>query len=557
MDFNILLIVGIAIFGGLLSGKLFTKLKLPQVVGFIFTGVVIGNSGLTIIDNDIIAQLAPLTSFALGIIGFMVGGELELSTFKKYGKQFMYILFFESITTFILVTLVVGFTLNLLMDSSSVAWAVALLLGAISSASAPAGTTDVLWENKTKGPLTRTILGIVALDDGLGLIFFVIASSIASNLIGSVSASIGTMVLHTIYEIGVSIILGVVLGVIISKISATLDTDEKKLAALIGFIGLSLGLANFLELDMLLLAMTLGATISNVAPKESEIIFKVVNQFFPPINIVFFVLIGATLSVSSLSYMTVIIIVVYTISRTLGKMIGSFLGATVGKSPFTVRKFLPFSLLSQAGVAVGLSILAGQKFDGEVGNIIVIVITASTLLIQLVGPIGVKYAVTKAKEVGLNVTDQDILLQHCVADVVTNEYVAIDQRANLQTVIEIFGDNDNFNFPVLNDENEFEGIITIDNLKDTLSDREGLGMFIIASDLIDDNYIEVSTSETLFDVSVKMETEGFSFVVVNDKDSKFVNILDKREIQSFIKRKTLTSSNRADRLDKIVGIGRV
>jgi len=550
-NFNILLIIGIAVFGGLISGKLFTKLKLPQVVGFIFAGIIIGNSGLKIIDTNIISQLNPISNLALGIIGFMVGGELELSTFKKYGKQFIYILFFESITTFIIVTLIVGFTLNLLMPNSAIAWSIALLLGAISSASAPAGTTDVLWENKTKGPLTRTILGIVALDDGLGLILFVIASSIASNLIGAVSNSLGNMILQTIYEIGISILLGIIFGFILSKINKTLDTDDKRLASSIGFIGLSLGISIYFDLDMLLLAMTVGTTIVNISKRDSENIFKVINQFFPPINILFFVLIGATLSISSLTKTTIIIISVYMVARTFGKMLGSFLGATLGKSPFTVRNFLPFSLLSQAGVAVGLSILAGQKFNGEVGNIIVIVITASTLIIQLIGPIGVKHAVTKAKEIGLNILPEDILKQYKAKDVINNNYVSIKETDNLKMILEIFGNNDNFNFPVLNEDNELQGIITMDNVKETFIDKDDFEFFLIAGDLLNNNFTTISEDEFLSSIVEIMEKENSTFVAVNDNNGKFINILDSKAIKSFITRKTISSTIKAERLDKI------
>ncbi len=551
MQLNIMIIIGTAILFGVLFGKIFTKIKLPQVVGFIFTGVLLGKSGFGLVNGDIIASLSPLSNIALGIIGFMVGSELEISVFKKYGKQFMYILVFESLITFLLVSLVLGFSLTLLGFSSNIAWALALMLGAISSASAPAGTTDVLWENKTKGPLTRTILGIVALDDGLGLMFFVISSSIASSLIGATSDSVFSLIVHTIFEIGVSLVFGVVLGFILMKLNKVMDGNDRKLVVSLGILIGALGLSKYLNLDMLLVAMTIGATAVNLSEKESAPIFSTITSFFPPINIMFFVLIGGTLDIKELTTISIIVVAIYSVARTIGKMLGSYLGASFGKSPFTVKRFLPFSLLSQAGVAVGLSILAGEKFDGEVGSIIVVTITASTLLIQLIGPIGVKFAVTKAKEVGLNITDEDILLAHKVKEAVASDYISIAETAPLKQVISIFGDNDSFNFPVLSDEKKLIGIITIDNLKNTLIDKDELAMFIIASDLVDDEFIEVKIDDTLFEAYNIMEKEGASFVVVTDNSGVFINILDKREIASFIKRKSLTSRNRANRLDKI------
>ncbi|MCA9399155.1 MAG: cation:proton antiporter, partial [Candidatus Omnitrophica bacterium] len=176
---NILFILGLALFGGTIGGRLFQKIRVPQVVGYIIIGIILGQSGINLISKEMITKFQPFNYFALGLIGFMIGGELKKDDLTRYGKQFLSILLCEGIFSFALVTVLLGVAGTFLLKDPVVAWSLALMLGAISSATAPAATTDVLWEYKAKGPLTKTIFGIVALDDVLSIALFAIASSMA------------------------------------------------------------------------------------------------------------------------------------------------------------------------------------------------------------------------------------------------------------------------------------------------------------------------------------------------------------------------------------------
>ena len=236
LHLNALFLLGLALFGGTVGGRLFQKLKIPQVVGYIIIGIAIGESGLNIIGHDIIMTLQPFSYFALGLIGFMIGGELKKDVFRKYGKQFIQILLFEGIVAFLSVAFFVGVIGTLLFGDWKFSLALGLLLGAIASATAPAATTEVLREYKTRGPLTRTVLGIVALDDGLALLLFAIASSIAGKLIGNINGGMLKMIIHPLYEIGGSIIIGIVFGIILGKILIRYSEKERLLAFSIGTI---------------------------------------------------------------------------------------------------------------------------------------------------------------------------------------------------------------------------------------------------------------------------------------------------------------------------------
>ena len=173
MDFShipVLLLIGGVILAGTIGGRLFEFLRVPQVVGYIVIGVILGKSGFQFIDDATLAALQPLNFLALGIIGFLIGGELKSSVFRRHGKQFIVILLAEGIVAAVVVGVLIAGITYLATGNAATAAAFGLVLGAIASATAPAATVDVVWEYKTRGILTTTVLAIVALDDGLALV---------------------------------------------------------------------------------------------------------------------------------------------------------------------------------------------------------------------------------------------------------------------------------------------------------------------------------------------------------------------------------------------------
>ncbi|MFA5262037.1 MAG: cation:proton antiporter, partial [Candidatus Omnitrophota bacterium] len=226
---NMLLILGLALFGGTIGGRLFQKIKIPQVVGYILIGFVLGPSVIGIINAQMLQTLLPFSYFALGLIGFMIGGELNRETFRKYGRQFTIILLFEGLFAFVLVTLLIGTIGSLFFKDTKMIWSFALLLGAISSATAPAATTDVLWEYKAKGPLTTMVFGIVALDDVLAILLFAIASSFVRHLLGISQNTSFAALLQPVYEIGGALLLGGIAGQILVAIINHYQQKERML----------------------------------------------------------------------------------------------------------------------------------------------------------------------------------------------------------------------------------------------------------------------------------------------------------------------------------------
>ncbi|MGE0431371.1 MAG: cation:proton antiporter [Planctomycetota bacterium] len=394
---DLLLLFGTAALLGLAGGKLITWLRIPRVVGFIAVGVVLGGSFTNLIPLDLIATLSPLTDFALALIGFMIGGELKGSVFRRFGWQMVTIMLVEGLAAFVLVSTLITLVTGQL--------ALGLLLGALSSATAPAATVDVLWEYKSRGPLTTTILGIVALDDGLALILFGFAWAFARARLEGQPLSATTAFLDPAAHILGALALGVVIGLAVIAVLRKLPRNrDDELVLLIGMVLLVAGLAHHVGVSLILAEMALGVTLANVGADGSRRAFELMKGITPPIYILFFVLVGARLQIALLPQIGLIGLL-YVGGRTLGKFAGSWAGGGLVRAPAAVRNYLGFALFSQAGVAIGLALAIAQELHNggpaaqAVGTQVVTVIAATTFVVQLIGPPFEKFAVSRAGEI--------------------------------------------------------------------------------------------------------------------------------------------------------------
>ncbi|MBN2650914.1 MAG: cation:proton antiporter [Spirochaetales bacterium] len=543
---NSLLLIGIAIFFGTIGGRLFQKIKIPQVVGYIFIGILVGPL-LKIISLDTLKSFEPFNSFALGLIGFTIGGELRKDVVKKYGKQFVWILFFEALSAFFLVGILTFLVVTLLLKSWQLGLVYGLLLGSISSATAAAGTTDVLWEYKTKGPLTTTVLGIVALDDILALILFAICSSVAGLFTTAQDSSLLHELLKLLYEVGFSLLLGWASGRFFTRILKSHLEEEKLLTFSIGGIILVLGLAVALKVDMILTAMVMGIVLTNVAPKKSKDVFKVLEKISTPIYVMFFVFVGAKLNIKTMNLNLIILVIVFLLGRSFGKAFGASLGAKLGKAAPTVVKYLPLCLLSQSGAAIGLSIIAGQKFEGPIGSSVMLIVTTTTFIVQLIGPIFIKAAVTKAGEVGLNITEEDLIKQCHAIDGIMPDMKIMQETMNLGQILQTFSENDELFYPVLNNSGQLVGILSIEGVKNAFMANE-LSEFLLAHDLMDPVSRTCLPDTSLSEVQYLMTSEKLSCIPVIDKEQKILGVIEPRSIQKTVSQKILQLQQQAEAL---------
>jgi Kef-type K+ transport system membrane component KefB/predicted transcriptional regulator len=412
-----------------------------------------------------------------------------------------------------------------------------LLLGAISSATAPAATVDVLWEYKTRGPLTSTVLAIVALDDGLALFLYGFAASVAGVLLGSGVMDWQSMIGTPLYEIGVSLILGVVTGILLNYLLRWAKDPQKQLTFTLGTLLLDIGLSNVLNLDAILVAMALGCTLVNLVPRRSREAFDLVGGFATPLYVLFFVLVGARLSLTGTGYTVWIVAVLYLIGRTGGKMAGAYWGARLSGAADAVRKYLGLCLFSQAGVAVGLSILASQRFSSTIGDEIVIIIATTTFLVQIIGPPSVKVGVAKAGEIGLGMDENDLIRSYKVSDVMEAAPAVVHLRDGVEKILSVMsGDVHYLYYPVVDEAMHLKGVIGLDAVKPVLAEPETVRGLVLALDIMSPVRDIVTPDEPLHDaMSIMRETKAEFLPVVDKADERrLVGFIDARVLNRFL-----------------------
>ena len=526
---NLALLFGLVILGGAFGARLFQELHIPQVVGCIIVGILLGDV-LGLITPQTIDSLEPFTMFALGLIGFMIGAELRSDVFRKYGKQFFIILFSQGIGAFLLVMVGASVVMWFVTGNLFTSIAVGLVLGAIASATAPAATANVLWEYKTRGPLTAAVLAIVALDDALALLLYRGAATGAKALMGTGDTSVLSTTVLLLGEIVGAIVLGFFAGVLLYFLLKFVRAEDKILEFALASLLLVVGISMIPKIDPILPAMALGITIANLMPRQSKGTFELVEKFSPPIYVSFFVLAGAHMEFGKIAPWMVAMITVYVLCRAAGKMVGSWIGARHSSAPAVVRKYLGICLLPQAGVAIGLAILAGQQFNKDLGHTIIMVVMTATFLMEILGPMLVKVGVKKAGEVGMNVTEEDLIKTYTVKDVMDTEPTSIVQNLSLQQILEVFSTSESVYYPVIDGQSRITGIITISDIKEMFANREFAG-WLLACDVAEPVRDKTTPNKPLEEAMEQMRLYdlGNMPVVASEGSEELVGVLDYRK----------------------------
>lgn len=386
---NILFYIGFILIIGLIFGKIVSYIKLPAVTGYLVGGVLIGPSLLGLIPHDAVSQMGIVSECALGFIAYSIGSEFNFSHLKKVGWGIGVISLLEALMATFLVTLATRFIFMKPLSFS-------LVLGAIAAATAPAATLMVIKQYKAKGPLVDTLIPVVAIDDAISIMTFGVAIAVAKVLVdSSASVSMATMFLSPIMEIVTSLGVGVIIGLALSYVSKKSTSEDNLLCLAVATVLIGVGIATKLEVSSLLLCMAIGGTIANVAPNSTRVL-KVVDKITPPIFMAFFVIAGAELNLSVLGSVGLVGIG-YIVFRVLGKYLGAGFGARIAKSPKSVQKYLGLTLVPQAGVAIGLSMIAESILPN--GQEIRAIILSATVVYELIGPLLTKIALYKAGEI--------------------------------------------------------------------------------------------------------------------------------------------------------------
>lgn len=534
---NVLSLAGIAIFLGTISGKIFQRFKIPQVVGYIILGLIIGKSFFHIFEGEVVTSLIPIVNFTLGIIGCIIGAELKGSVFKKYGTSIYTMLFTEGILAFLAVTIAVTLITKKLY--------LGLILGAIASATDPASTISVLWEYKAKGPLTRTLTSIIALDDGLALILYGLVSVFSKSMMMGEHFSLLEGLGRPLLEIGECLLIGGVSAFIVANVIKHIKEESLIVAFILGVIASIVGVSMYFNLDLILTSMMFGATLANLLPRISEKIFGEIKEMTTSLYILFFVAIGAQLDIHTFLNVTLLgIIGAYLVARSFGKIFGAMFGGFITKAPKTVTKYTGLCLFTQGGVAMGLALSISHNLSqlggegAQVGILIINVVAATTFVVQLIGPPLVKYGITKAEERGRNITKDDIIESLLIEDVMDKKVQAVSEGTTLSRLIDLIRTTGSFNYVVVDKLNQFCGVITIKELKDAMFESD-LKDIVLAKDILIQTNLVVLPNEPLVKAFELFNNRDLNFLpVIKDKNYKeVVGMIEEKEILEEIERR--------------------
>jgi len=408
LKLSILTLLGGATLIGFYAGRLSNRIHLPTIIGYMTLGIILGPSILNVFEKSTIQQLSFVSEIGLGFVAFTIGTELSLASLKRMGPGIVSIIFASSLMAFLVVAIAIYvFTQDI---------ALSIIFGAMAPATAPAGTVAVIQEYKAKGSLTKALYAVVGFDDGLAVVIYGFAVAIAKRILIRESYPVTTNILPAlgapIVEISVSVILGGAIGIIFSRLVSKLHNSRDILILIFGVVLLATGLSIRWHLSFILTNMMVGFVLSN---NQSEAVIrrvrKSLDQIMPLVFLLFFFLAGTHLKISAIKTLGGLS-VVYIMGRSAGKIGGAYFGACLGRVEKKIKKYLGFGLLSQAGVAIGFSLIVMNEFTQLsaqyhlphaeiIGAHVLTTITATCIFFEIIGPILTKFALTKAGEISI------------------------------------------------------------------------------------------------------------------------------------------------------------
>ena len=364
---------------GLATDFLGRRTFLPRVTLLLAFGIIVGDEVLGIIPTSVNSRFEMITVVALMMIGFLLGGKLTLKSIRNTGRQIAWISISAALGTTMVVTLA--------LLAVGVPREIAILLGCIAAATAPAATVDTVLESGSNSLFSRLLLAIVAIDDVWALLLFSLGLSLTS--LASGTQGIFVSLLDVSYEIGGALLLGSLIGLPAAYLTGRLKPGRPMLTEALGLVFICGGAAIWLDVSFLVATMAMGTVVTNLA-RHHEYPFHEIENIEWPFMVVFFMLAGASLDISMLAGLGAVG-TVYLLSRATGKLLGAWIGARASHADKEVRRWMGLAMMPQAGVAIGMALLAASRFPEHRQTILSLVI-GTTVFFELVGPVFTRMA---------------------------------------------------------------------------------------------------------------------------------------------------------------------
>lgn len=381
-----LLLIGLMLLAGYVAHLTSERWHIPRVTILLLIGVTAGPSVLDLVPAEIHTWFPFVTRIALAMVGFLLGESFVGRDLREHGRQVVIISVGETLSAALVVCVAV---LVVWQDLT-----LALLLGAVAPASAPAAIFETVRESSARGPLTRTLLGVVAIDDAWGVILFSIIL-VATQAVTGAGADLSALA-HGLLDVFGALALGAVVGLLMAWVTHKVREGEATLLEAGGFVLSCAGLAVMLELSYLLATLTVGAVLANRRGPDSPA-FHDVEHMSQPLMAIFFVLAGMELELETLADIGWLG-GLYVAARALGLVLGGALASAWSGAPHVVSRRIGWCLLPQAGVALGFALLVNQETP-SVGSTVLQVVIATTVVFELLGPPIARWQLVRSGEV--------------------------------------------------------------------------------------------------------------------------------------------------------------
>lgn len=549
----------------LMMGRFVSHFRVPKVTGYLLAGILLSPSAINIFSNVLsqkidgsICELRFLCDLALGLIAFSIGGEFQNERFKKMGKKIIIISLCETFATFFLVFCsLFFFTTNL---------PVAICLGVLSIATAPAATLLVLREYDSEGVVTNSLLILTGLNNFICLTLFTICFPTVMAL--SHGESFTTFILTLFSSFGsmlVSLAAGFILGFLLSIFEKRITKANELIVLTVGTIILGIGLAQMLNVSPLLVNLVMGATVINIA-KKGKMLFEEIQRIDLPIYAAFFALSGASLHWDLLSVVGGVG-VLYVAGRVAGKVLGVFYGAVQARASQSLKRYGGCGLLAQAGVALGLALLIEDR-DQKLGEVVSTTIFSTVIVFEILGPLAVRWSIVKSGEVKViklihrdegtpfRDTFREIILrlrhslgiplwkskqftgEVLVEHVMRTHIEVIHEETHLDQILKVI-EHSRYNlFPVVNEIGEFTGMISFQDIRDVLYDGI-MKDLVIARDVANPAGPFIHSKATINEALDLFEVEKIDLLpVIDDQKTKhLIGVLTQRDVLAVFKGK--------------------
>lgn len=369
---ELLIALGLLFLAGLAADQVGRRTRLPRVTLLLGCGIVVGAPGLDLLPPSATALYEFLSATALSMVAFILGSALTLKNLGRHGRAIL------SVSVAIVAVTMALVTLGLWLIG--VPAPAAVLLGAIATATDPAATQDAIRQAGGDGAFAEELRGIVAIDDAWGLLAFSLAVVLAHGMNGGMELAHLSIAAREIFG---GLALGLAVGLPAAYLTGRLKPGEPLLTEALGVVFLTAGLAIWADVSFLLAGMSAGAVVANLA-RHHDRAFHEVEYVQWPFLLLFFILAGASLDVAALAGAGIIGLG-YVALRVGTRVAGGWIGGAVSGAPRAYRAWYGMALLPQAGVAVGMALVAAQTFPAH-GALILTLTIATTVVFELIGP---------------------------------------------------------------------------------------------------------------------------------------------------------------------------